>query len=102
MNPNSYPLHWNLGFAYEMKGAFEDAITEYEQARQLNDDPWVLALLGHVSPDMTMRYASLASPTVRTAYDQAMGKARSRLTLSASRISRSTAGASRAISGLRT
>lgn len=30
---------------------------------------------------MTLRYASLASPTVRAAYDQAMSKARSRLTL---------------------
>jgi hypothetical protein len=30
---------------------------------------------------MTLRYASLASPTVRPAYDQAMSKARSRLTL---------------------
>jgi len=30
---------------------------------------------------MTLRYASLASSTVRAAYDQAMSKARSRLTL---------------------
>jgi hypothetical protein len=41
----------------------------------------LMALLGHVSAEMTLRYASLASPTVRAAYDQAMGKARSRLTL---------------------
>jgi len=41
----------------------------------------LMALLGHVSAEMTLRYASLASPTVRTAYDQAMNKARSRLTL---------------------
>ncbi len=27
----------------------KDAIAEYQKARQLNDDPWVLALLGHVS-----------------------------------------------------
>ena len=40
-----------------------------------------MALLGHVSAEMTLRYASLASPTVRAAYDQAMNKARSRLTL---------------------
>lgn len=32
------------------------------------------ALLGHVSAEMTLRYASLASPTVRAAYDQAMNK----------------------------
>jgi len=30
---------------------------------------------------MTLRFSSLASPTVRAAYDQAMGKAGSRLTL---------------------
>lgn len=42
----------------------------------------LMALLGHVSAEMTLRYASLASPTVRAAYDQAMSKARSRLTLS--------------------
>ena len=41
----------------------------------------LMALLGHVSAEMTLRYASLASPTVRAAYDQAMSKARSRLTL---------------------
>jgi site-specific recombinase XerD len=41
----------------------------------------LMALLGHVSAEMTLRYASLASPTVRVAYDQAMSKARSRLTL---------------------
>jgi site-specific recombinase XerD len=41
----------------------------------------LMALLGHVSAEMTLRYASLASPTVRAAYDQAMNKARSRLTL---------------------
>lgn len=41
----------------------------------------LMALLGHVSAEMTLRYASLASPTVRAAYDHAMSKARSRLTL---------------------
>jgi len=41
----------------------------------------LMALLGHVSAEMTLRYASLAPPTVRAAYDQAMSKARSRLTL---------------------
>jgi len=41
----------------------------------------LMALLGHVSAEMTLRYASLASPTVRAAYDQAMSRARSRLTM---------------------
>ena len=34
----------------------------------------LMALLGHVSPQMRIRYATLASPTLRTAYDEAMGK----------------------------
>ena len=40
-----------------------------------------MALLGHVSAEMTLRYASLAAPTVRAAYEEAMSKARARLTL---------------------
>jgi site-specific recombinase XerD len=38
----------------------------------------LMALLGHVTPEMTLRYASLAGPTVRGAYDAAMAKVRSR------------------------
>jgi site-specific recombinase XerD len=41
----------------------------------------LMALLGHVSTEMTLRYASLAAPTIRAAYEQAMSKARTRLTL---------------------
>lgn len=36
--------------------------------------PALMALLGHVTPEMTLRYARLASPTVRAAYEAAMGK----------------------------
>ena len=39
----------------------------------------LMALLGHNSPAMTLRYATLASPTLRSAYDEAMGKIRPRL-----------------------
>jgi integrase len=39
----------------------------------------LMALLGHVTPEMTLRYAQLTSPTLRAAYDQAMTKARRRL-----------------------
>jgi serine/threonine-protein kinase len=49
MDQSFYFAHWQLGVAYEMKGDFQNAIAEYQKARQLNDDPWVLALLGHVS-----------------------------------------------------
>lgn len=41
----------------------------------------LMALLGHVTTEMTLRYASLAAPTIRTAYEEAMGKARTRLAL---------------------
>ncbi len=34
----------------------------------------LMALLGHVSPEMTLRYAHLASDTVKEAYDEAMHK----------------------------
>jgi integrase len=36
----------------------------------------LMAVLGHVTPEMTLRYAVLASPTLRSAYDEAMGKVR--------------------------
>jgi hypothetical protein len=35
-----------------------------------------MALMGHVTPEMTLRYAKLASPTIRSAYQAAMGKVR--------------------------
>ncbi|MDQ3461869.1 MAG: tyrosine-type recombinase/integrase [Actinomycetota bacterium] len=38
----------------------------------------LMALLGHVTPEMTLRYASLASETVRAAYDDAIGKTRTK------------------------
>jgi integrase len=41
----------------------------------------LMALLGHVTTEMTLRYASLAAPAIRTAYEEAMSKARDRLTL---------------------
>jgi TolB-like protein/Flp pilus assembly protein TadD len=49
MDQSFYFAHWQLGVAYEMKGSLQEATLEYQKARQLNDDPWVLALLGHVS-----------------------------------------------------
>ena len=49
--------------------------------------PALMALMGHVTPEMTLRYARLASPAIRTSYEAAMGKvrARSALTLGAGR-----------------
>ena len=39
----------------------------------------LMALLGHTTPEMTLRYATLASPTLRAAYETAMGRMRPRL-----------------------
>jgi integrase len=41
----------------------------------------LMALMGHVSAEMTLRYASLASPTVRAAYEAAINKVRVRTVL---------------------
>ena len=38
--------------------------------------PALMALMGHVTPEMTLRYAKLASPTIRSAYQDAMNKVR--------------------------
>lgn len=40
--------------------------------------PALMALLGHVTPEMTLRYAQLASPTIRDAYTTAMTKVNGR------------------------
>lgn len=39
----------------------------------------LMTLLGHRSPEMTIRYAHLASPTLKAVYDQAIGKIRPRI-----------------------
>ena len=41
----------------------------------------LMALMGHVSAEMTLRYASLASPAVRAAYEAAMSKVQARQAL---------------------
>jgi integrase len=38
--------------------------------------PALMALLGHVTPEMTLRYAKLANPTIRAAYQAAIDKTR--------------------------
>ena len=47
MDPGFYYAHWTLGLALAAKGAIGAAIEEYQKARALNDDPFVLGLLGH-------------------------------------------------------
>ena len=48
IEPNFYYAHWQLGQALEASGSRDAAIAEYKKARQLNEDPFVLALLGHI------------------------------------------------------
>ncbi|MHB1520920.1 MAG: tyrosine-type recombinase/integrase [Ferrimicrobium sp.] len=43
----------------------------------------LMALLGHVTPEMTLRYATLSSPTLRKAYEEAMGKVRKSIPVAA-------------------
>jgi TolB-like protein/Flp pilus assembly protein TadD len=56
MDPGFYYAHVNLGWALEAKRDLDEAISEYQKARALNDDPFVLGLLGHA-------YASLGNKT---------------------------------------
>jgi TolB-like protein/Flp pilus assembly protein TadD len=56
LDPGYYYAHVNLGQALVAKRAFDEAISEYQKARALNDDPFVLGLLGHA-------YASSSNKT---------------------------------------
>jgi len=47
MDPGFYFARSSLGQALAEKGAFDEAISEYQKARALNDDPFVLAVLGN-------------------------------------------------------
>jgi TolB-like protein/class 3 adenylate cyclase/Flp pilus assembly protein TadD len=54
IDPGYYYAYVNLGQAFGAKRAFDQAIEQYQKARVLNDDPFVLGLLGHA-------YASLGN-----------------------------------------
>jgi tetratricopeptide (TPR) repeat protein len=47
LDRNFYVAHWMLGQGLEFKGLTNAAIVEYENAHRLDDDPYVLGLLGH-------------------------------------------------------
>jgi tetratricopeptide (TPR) repeat protein len=46
IDPTFFYAHYNLGIALQLKGDLSAAIAEYEKARQLSYDSFVLALLG--------------------------------------------------------
>jgi len=45
LDPNFYFTHYSLGLTYHARGMNAEAIAEYRRALELNDDPWVKALL---------------------------------------------------------
>jgi adenylate cyclase len=47
MDPGFYFARLGLGEALAAKGTLDKAIVEYQKARELNDDPFLLALLGN-------------------------------------------------------
>jgi tetratricopeptide (TPR) repeat protein len=48
MDPNFARGHWAISEPLEQKQRYEEAISELQKARQLNETPIMLALLGHV------------------------------------------------------
>ncbi|HKS31865.1 MAG TPA: tetratricopeptide repeat protein, partial [Chthoniobacterales bacterium] len=47
MEPDFYWAHRQLGTALELNGSPTEAIVEYQRASELNDDPRLLAFVGH-------------------------------------------------------
>ena len=46
-----YFAHWMLGVAYKMKGSRQQAILQFQKARELQDDPALLGLLGQATAE---------------------------------------------------
>jgi TolB-like protein/Tfp pilus assembly protein PilF len=59
LDPRFYYAHWNLAQALEMKGDLRGALTEYKKAVELDDDPFVLALLGQACAKVGQRDEAL-------------------------------------------
>jgi integrase len=70
VGPDSVPLHIT---PHQLRHTFGTSLINAGMSL-----PALMALLGHVTPEMTLRYAKLASPTVRAAYQAAMDKIRPR------------------------
>jgi hypothetical protein len=72
--PDGSPAHFTL---HQLRHTFGTSLVNAGISL-----PALMSLMGHVTPEMTLRYARLASPTIRTAYEAAMGKVRARTPLS--------------------
>jgi integrase len=73
MRPDGSPAHFTL---HQLRHTFGTSLVNAGISL-----PALMSLLGHVTPEMTLRYARLASPTIRTAYEAAMGRVRARTAL---------------------
>ena len=78
MDQSFYFAHMPLGIAYQMTGAFDEATREYEKARQINDDPWIVALLAQVAArsgkrDVALKYLEELNKVAAKRYVSAYG-----------------------------
>src|SRR5438552_7189640 len=61
MDSHFYYAPWNLGEALELKGDLKEAFAEYKKAAELNDDPFVVALLARAQAKLGQRDQALRS-----------------------------------------
>ncbi len=66
--PDRAPLHVT---PHQLRHCYATALANAGMSIQA-----LMALLGHTTPEMTLRYATLASPTLHAAYETAMGRMR--------------------------
>jgi integrase len=69
--PDQAPLHVT---PHQLRHCYATALANAGMSIQA-----LMALLGHTTPEMTLRYATLASPALHAAYETAMGRMRPRL-----------------------
>lgn len=69
--PDGAPLHVT---SHQLRHCYATAFANAGMSIQA-----IMALLGHTTPEMTLRYATLASPALHAAYETAMGRMRPRL-----------------------
>jgi len=69
--PDGTPLHL---VPHQLRHTYATGLANAGMSMQA-----LMALLGHTTPEMTLRYATLASPALHAAYETAMGRMRPRL-----------------------